>query len=99
MGKVLQIPSQVLSILNRIWQDHPECRPNFIVYNAACDLLCYIATQNVEDHWLTTTKFIVDAWHYVGHQARDALCRLWCNPSPLNGSQPDLILMFEESSI
>ncbi|KAJ7575522.1 hypothetical protein C8J56DRAFT_801342, partial [Mycena floridula] len=43
-----------------------------------------------------TTKFIVDAWHYVGHRATDVLCRLWCNPSPRNGSQPDLIQIIED---
>jgi hypothetical protein len=32
-------------------------------------------------------------WHYVGHCATDILCRLWCNPAPVNGSQPDLILI------
>ena len=89
---------QVLSILNHIWQEHPESKPSFIVYDAACDLLRHIITQNADDPWLKTTKFIVDAWHYIGHQARDALCRLWCNPSPLNGSQPDLVRMVEDAN-
>jgi hypothetical protein len=35
----------------------------------------------------------VDAWHYIGHRATDILCRLWCNPAPVNGSQLDLILI------
>ncbi|KAJ7355287.1 hypothetical protein DFH08DRAFT_653637, partial [Mycena albidolilacea] len=37
-------------------------------------------------------QIIVDMWHYIGHCATDTLCRLWCNPAPKNGSQPDLIL-------
>ncbi|KAJ7029184.1 hypothetical protein C8F04DRAFT_963264 [Mycena alexandri] len=36
-------------------------------------------------------------WHYIGHRATDILCRLWCNPAPLNGSQPDLILVKEDA--
>lgn len=86
---------QVLSILNHMWCNHPDSRPSFILYDNACDLLRHIVTQNARDSWLTSTKFIVNAWHYIGHQARDVL---WCNPSPLNGLQHDLVLTVEDSS-
>ncbi|EKM48949.1 uncharacterized protein PHACADRAFT_107890, partial [Phanerochaete carnosa HHB-10118-sp] len=84
---------QVLSIMNRIWEDNFDLRPSFLCYDDACDLLRHIVTQNVEDPWLKSTKFIVDAFHYVNHRATDVLCRLWCNPAPTNGSQPDLVLV------
>lgn len=84
--------SQVLSILNKIWDNDPEGRPSFIAYDKACDLLRHIVTQNPLDLWLKTTKFIVDAWHYIGHRSTDILCRTRCNPAPTDGSQPDLIL-------
>ncbi|KAJ7884675.1 hypothetical protein B0H13DRAFT_1628609, partial [Mycena leptocephala] len=48
--------------------------------------------------WIATTKFIVDAWHYIGHRATGILCRLWCNPAPLNGSQPNLIIIQEDGN-
>ncbi|KIM77843.1 hypothetical protein PILCRDRAFT_76259, partial [Piloderma croceum F 1598] len=83
---------QVLSILDNIWDDHPESKPGFIAYDDACDLLRHIVTQDPTSGWLESTKFIVDAWHYIGHRATDVLCRLWCNPAPTNGSQPDLVL-------
>ncbi|KAJ7773848.1 hypothetical protein B0H16DRAFT_1304055 [Mycena metata] len=83
---------QVLEFLNNIWQDYPDYRPSFMVYDKACELLRHIVTQNVEDTWLTSTKFIVDAWHYIGHRATDILCRTRCNPAPTDGSQPDLVL-------
>ena len=83
---------QVLAIIDRIWSSHPEFRPSFLAYDDACDLLWHIVTQNQEDLWLKSTKFIVDAWHYIGHRTTDALCRLWCNPAPTNGSQPDLVI-------
>ncbi|KAF7342664.1 hypothetical protein MSAN_02023800 [Mycena sanguinolenta] len=83
--------SQVLSIINRIWADYPAAKPGFIAYDDACSLLRHIVTQDSHDPWLQSTKFVVDAWHYIGHLATDALCRLWCNPQPTNGSQPDLI--------
>lgn len=82
---------QVLAILNRIWDNNKTLRPGFIGYDDACDLLRHIVTQNPDDSWIKTTKFVVDSWHYIGHRATDVLCRTWCNPTPKNGSQPDLI--------
>ncbi|KAJ7076875.1 hypothetical protein B0H15DRAFT_925077 [Mycena belliarum] len=83
---------QVLAFLNKIWDDDPDFRPSFIVYDKACDLLRHVVTQDPSDLWIKTTKFVVDAWHYIGHQATDILCRTRCNPAPTNGSQPDLVL-------
>ncbi|KAJ7603022.1 hypothetical protein DFH06DRAFT_1152278 [Mycena polygramma] len=85
-------PSQVLAIMNKIWDDQPQYRPSFIAYDKACDLLRHIVTQNSNDLWLETTKFVVDAWHYIGHRASDLLCRTRCNPAPTDGTQPDLVL-------
>ncbi|KAH6886100.1 hypothetical protein BKA70DRAFT_1041149, partial [Coprinopsis sp. MPI-PUGE-AT-0042] len=87
---------QVLSIISKIWEGHENRRPSYLVYDDACDLLRHIVTQNAENAWLATTKFIVDAWHYIGHRSTDALCRLWCNPAPVDGSQPDLIVSTED---
>ncbi|KAJ7041776.1 hypothetical protein C8F04DRAFT_931355, partial [Mycena alexandri] len=83
--------SQVLKIINRIWESHSESRPSFLAYDDACNLLHHIVTQDPNSPWILSTELIVDAWHYIGHQASDILCRLWCNPAPTNGSQPDLI--------
>ncbi|KAJ7923681.1 hypothetical protein B0H13DRAFT_1463590, partial [Mycena leptocephala] len=80
-------------ILNRIWADHPDSKPSFIAYDDACSLRRHIVTQDPNDPWLSMTKLIVDAWHYIGHRATEILCHLWCNPAPVNGSQPDLILI------
>ncbi|KAJ7909341.1 hypothetical protein B0H13DRAFT_1714892 [Mycena leptocephala] len=85
--------SQVLRFLNRTWENHPDAKPSFISYDDACNLLRHIVTQDPDSHWIKTTKFIVDAWHYIGHRATDVLCRLWCNPAPTNGSQPDLVIV------
>ncbi|KAJ7742763.1 hypothetical protein B0H14DRAFT_3117558 [Mycena olivaceomarginata] len=85
--------SQVLAFLNRTWEHHPNSKPSFIAYDDACNFLRHIVTQDANSPWIRTTKFIVDAWHYIGHRATDVLCRLWCNPDPTNGSQPDLVLV------
>ncbi|KAJ7757675.1 hypothetical protein B0H14DRAFT_3096596 [Mycena olivaceomarginata] len=91
-------PPQVLAILDRIWLDHPQSKPSFVAYDDACSFLRHIVTQDPHSAWLRTTKFVVDAWHYIGHHATDILCRLWCNPAPTNGSQPDLILVEEDAN-
>ncbi|KAF7355375.1 hypothetical protein MSAN_01454100 [Mycena sanguinolenta] len=88
----------VLQILNNIWADYPDFRPSYIAYDNACDLLRHIVHQNSDDIWLATTKFIVDAWHYIGHKATDVLCRTRCNPAPMDGSQPDLVLTMQDAN-
>ncbi|KIL55371.1 hypothetical protein M378DRAFT_50180, partial [Amanita muscaria Koide BX008] len=42
--------------------------------------------------WLETSRFIVDAYHYTNHKVSDTLCKEWCNPAPLNGSAPNLVI-------
>ncbi|KAF8193148.1 hypothetical protein K438DRAFT_1906769 [Mycena galopus ATCC 62051] len=83
---------QVLSFITKIWEGYPSFRPSFIGYDKACDLLRHIVTQNPDDLWIKSTKFIVDAFHYINHWATDVLCRTRCNPAPMDGSQPALVL-------
>ncbi|KAJ7703508.1 hypothetical protein B0H17DRAFT_1127143 [Mycena rosella] len=90
--------SQVLTIFDRIWDDYPESKPSLIAYDDTCSLFRHIVTQDSSSLWLSTTKFIVNAWYYIGHCATDILCRFWCNPAPVHGSQPDLILVEEDAN-
>ena len=39
-----------------------------------------------------TSQLIVDSYHYINHCADDYLCRKWCNPAPLDGSAPNLVI-------
>ncbi|KAF8584908.1 hypothetical protein K439DRAFT_1344851, partial [Ramaria rubella] len=83
--------SKVLMLLN-VWfplDNHPD----FIGYDNACKLLVHIVTQNAHNPWLKATRFNVDAWHYINHCSDDHLCHEGCNPAPLNGSQPDLVIL------
>ncbi|KIJ46651.1 hypothetical protein M422DRAFT_165028 [Sphaerobolus stellatus SS14] len=84
--------SQVYELMDDIWKDHPEDQPGFLFYDDACNLVCHMVTSHPESLWLHSTRFIVDAFHYVTHRATDAVCHLWCNPSPIDGSQPDLLI-------
>ncbi|KAF7292627.1 hypothetical protein MIND_01160600 [Mycena indigotica] len=89
-------PSAILAFIDYLWDGNSAARPGFIVYDKACELLRHIVTQNARSDWIETTKFIVDAWHYIGHRATDILCRVRCNPAPMDGSQPDLVLVEED---
>ncbi|KAF8955752.1 hypothetical protein BDZ97DRAFT_1907514 [Flammula alnicola] len=35
---------------------------------------------------------VVDSYHYINHRVTDFLCRKWCNPAPLDGSAPNLVV-------
>ncbi|KAJ7265300.1 hypothetical protein C8J57DRAFT_1027346, partial [Mycena rebaudengoi] len=83
--------TQVLQILDNIWDTYPDSKPSFVAYDDVYNILHHTVTQDLSSSWLSSTKFIVDAWHYIRHRAGDVLCRVWCNPAPTNGSQPDLI--------
>ena len=43
--------------------------------------------------WKKTTHFIVDAYHYINHRVLDYLCWKYCNPSPGDGSAPNLVVL------
>jgi len=47
------------------------------------------------EEWKETTRLIVDAFHYCNHRVKDFLCRLYCNPAPLDGSAPNLVIEAE----
>ncbi|KIJ27735.1 hypothetical protein M422DRAFT_190612 [Sphaerobolus stellatus SS14] len=87
-------PTQVFQLLDFTWPDE-DTRPSFIAYDNACKMLAHIVKHPEKRHWLRTTRFIVDAWHYINHRATDVLCCTWCNPHPNDGSQPDLVITTE----
>jgi len=33
------------------------------------------------------------SYHYINHGTSDYLCYKWCNPAPLNGSAPNLVVV------
>jgi hypothetical protein len=38
----------------------------------------------------------VDTYHYNNHKRSDDLCKVWCNPTPTDGSNPNLIALEED---
>ncbi|KAF9488764.1 hypothetical protein BDN71DRAFT_1402790 [Pleurotus eryngii] len=61
-----------------------------------CALLKHIVRQGHWPAWEPTTRIIVDSYHYINHQVTDHLCQAWCNPAPLNGDAPNLVVVVND---
>ncbi|KAF8056702.1 hypothetical protein FPV67DRAFT_1431184, partial [Lyophyllum atratum] len=85
-------PTNILNWLNEVYPT-PDVRPNYVCIDKACLVLRTAINNGFWDIWQETTRFIVDAYHYINHRTTDYLCRKWCNPAPLNGSAPNLVLV------
>ena len=69
-----------------------ESRPDYICIDKACLVLRHCINNGSWDTWSKTSRFIVDSYHYINHRVADWLCRKWCNPAPLDGSAPNLVI-------
>ncbi|KAF9040623.1 hypothetical protein BJ165DRAFT_1416285 [Panaeolus papilionaceus] len=86
-------PTSILEFLADVYPT-PEERPDFICIDKACMVLHTAVTNGSWNRlWKNTTRFIVDAYHYINHKATDQLCRTFCNPAPADGSQPNLVIV------
>ena len=84
--------TQILKFLESVYPTE-ESRPDYICIDKACRVLRTAISNGSWDRiWKKTTCFIVDSYHYINHQTDDYLCRKWCNPAPLNGSAPNLVI-------
>jgi hypothetical protein len=84
-------PINILAFLQSIYPEKDN-RPQYICIDKACMVLRTCAVTPRWTEWLDTSRFVVDAYHYINHRATDELCRTWCNPAPLNGSAPNLVI-------
>jgi hypothetical protein len=83
-------PTNILNFLLSVYPT-AELRPDYICIDKACLVLRTAIAGGTWLIWKATTRFIVDSYHYINHRRQDYLCRTWCNPAPLNGSQPNLV--------
>ena len=83
-------PTNILNFLSSVYPT-PELRPDYICIDKACTVLRTALANGSWNTWKATTRFVVDSYHYINHRTTDYLCRTWCNPAPLNGSQPNLV--------
>jgi hypothetical protein len=85
-------PTNILNFLDAVYPT-PDSRPDYVCIDKACMVLRTAISNGSWNVWKETTRFIVDSYHYINHRANDYLCRKWCNPAPLNGSAPNLVVV------
>jgi hypothetical protein len=91
-------PENILAFMKRVYPTE-ESRPSYVCIDKACLVLRSSITDGSWDSiWKKTTRFIVDSYHYVNHRTEDYLCRKWCNPAPMNGSAPNLVVVEEDKN-
>jgi len=75
-----------------------ELQPNYICIDKACRILRTAISNGSWNTWKQTSRFVVDSYHYINHRTSDYLCRKWCNPAPLNGSAPNLVIVSDDAN-
>jgi hypothetical protein len=90
-------PTNILQFLQSVYPI-PSTRPSYVCIDKACMVLRTAISAKVWDEWRGTTCFIVDSYHYINHRVQDYLCRTWCNPAPLNGSAPNLVIVEKDNN-
>jgi hypothetical protein len=88
-------PSNILNFLDRVYPT-VDLKPDYVCIDKACLVLRHAVASERWDEWKDTTRFIVDSYHYINHRTTDYLCRKYCNPAPLNGSAPNLVIVEED---
>ncbi|KAF8800504.1 hypothetical protein BYT27DRAFT_7262903 [Phlegmacium glaucopus] len=83
-------PTKILNFLRTIYPT-TESQPSYVCIDKACLVLRTSIANGSWEEWKKTTRFIVDSYHYTNHKAADALCAKYCNPSPSDGSAPNLV--------
>ena len=84
-------PTNILQFLERVFPVQ-DSRPDYVCIDKACLVLRKCVIDGSWEQWKETTRFIVDAYHYINHHTTDELCQTWCNPAPADGSAPNLVI-------
>ncbi|KAF8229150.1 hypothetical protein L208DRAFT_1288181 [Tricholoma matsutake] len=88
----LESPTNIMHFLETVYPTEESC-PDYICIDKACVVLSHSIADGSWESWAKTSRFIVDSYHYTNHQTSDYLCRKWCNPAPLDGSAPNLVIL------
>jgi len=84
-------PTQILKFLKDTYSQK-DTRPDYICIDKGCLVLKHCVTNG---SWLDTSRLIVDSYHYTNHRVEDFMCHKYCNPAPLDGSAPNLVVEAE----
>jgi hypothetical protein len=85
-------PENILQFLQTVYPTE-ESRPDYICIDKACLVLRHSIANGSWDMWHKTSRLIVDSYHYINHRISDYICRKWCNPAPMDGSAPNLVIV------
>ena len=85
-------PTHIMHFLETVYPTE-ESRPDYICIDKACIVLSHSIAAGSWESWSKTSQFIVDSYHYINHKESDYLCRKWCNPAPIDGSAPNLVIL------
>ena len=84
-------PTNILNFLASVYPTE-DSRPSYICIDKACLVLRSCIANGSWESWKKTSCFIVDSYNYVNHRVSDGLCQRFCNPAPMDGSAPNLVL-------
>ena len=87
-------PTKILKFLKDTYPDK-DTRPDYICIDKGCLVLRTCLANGSWEEWKETCRIIVDAFHYANHRVGDYICRKFCNPAPLDGSAPNLVIEAE----
>jgi hypothetical protein len=87
-------PTKILKFLADTYPNEAT-RPDYICIDKACQVLRTSIQNESWDIWSNTSRIVVDAYHYINHRTTDWMCRKYCNPAPLDGSAPNLVIEAE----
>jgi hypothetical protein len=85
-------PTKIINFLESVYPSESS-RPDYVCVDKACLILRTSLNNGSWEKWRNTSRFIVDSYHYSNHRKTDQLCRKWCNPAPLDGSAPNLVVV------
>ena len=85
-------PTNILNFLAKVYPTE-ESRPDYVCIDRGCQVLATAVANGSWEIWKKTTHFIVDAYHYINHRVADYLCWKYRNPSPGDGSAPNLVVI------
>ena len=81
-----------MNFLELVYPDESS-RPDYICIDKGCQVLHAAVASKSWNKWGKTTRFIVDTYHYINHRVQGYLCRKYRNPSPADGSAPNLVII------
>ncbi|EJD33022.1 hypothetical protein AURDEDRAFT_45294, partial [Auricularia subglabra TFB-10046 SS5] len=86
-----QLPKKIIDFIEK-HHPIPATKSQFYIIDKACMVLRSLIRGGKWEEWKRSIRLIVDAYHYINHCVTDYVCCKWCNPAPMDGSAPNLVI-------